>query len=366
MILLLAFLILAAVFATHLLTLRRGFRNVSYSLRFSQDEANEGDTVILTETLCSRKLLPLPWVKVELTTDSSLEFASEQSSVAEDTRFISSYFCLLPYRQIERSWRVKCTKRGIFTVSHAILVISDLFSTSELSRAFPDAIAKLTVLPYARDSGSLSEKMQEITGDLIRQRALIPDRFAVCGIREYAEGDLLRDLCLSATVRFGSPMVWQYRETASQCSAVLLNLETRETDRDAVSDKPVFENCIRLCAMLFRTAAENGLPVRFCANAEIEQQPVDTGTQNAAGSLHGLLHILAALPFRISGKFSILLNQVAQDHPVMIVTAMITDAIRQYCAANPQAVVYTLRAPRPCDMLENIVYIPSDFFQRKE
>ncbi|MBQ8921398.1 MAG: DUF58 domain-containing protein [Oscillospiraceae bacterium] len=366
MILLLALLIFGAVFVLHYLTMRRGFRNVSYSLRFSQDEATEGDTVILTETLCSRKLLPLPWVKVELTTDSALEFASEQSAVSEDTRFISSYFCLLPYRQIERSWRVKCTRRGIFTVSHAVIVISDLFSISELSRAFPDASAQMTVLPAARDSGGLSDKMQQITGDLIRQRALIPDRFAVCGIREYAEGDLFRDLCLSATVRFGTPMVWQYRETASQCSAILLNMETRETDRDAVSDKPLLENSIRLCAALFRAAAEKGLPLRFCANAEISGQPVDTGLQNTAGSLHALLHILAALPYQVSGRFSVLLHQIAQDQPVMIVTPVLTEAIVQYAAANPLAVVYTLKMPREREMLENITYVSPDFFTRKE
>ncbi|MBR3268508.1 MAG: DUF58 domain-containing protein [Oscillospiraceae bacterium] len=362
MIFLVALLILGTVFLIHILTAKYGFRNVSYSLRFSADEAVEGDTVTLTETICNRKLLPLPWVKAELTTDASLVFASEQSSVAEETRFVFSCFCLFPYRQIERSWRVKCTKRGIFTVSHAVLVISDLFSTFEHSRPFPDSETAITVLPSAERSQTLSANLHRLTGDHILPRTLMPDRFAVCGIRSYTEGDPVRDLALSATVRFGNPMVWQYYETAENCSTILLNLETRETDRDTVSDKACYENCIRLCAALFTEASSGNLPVRFCANTNIGETPVDSGIQNSKAELHSLLQILAALTYDISCRFSVLLKQLASDQPVIIVTPFLSQDVRKYAYENPQSFIFTLKPPRQNDMLDNIRFIPAEAF----
>ena len=45
----------AVILGIQLLTRFFGFRNLTYSLAFSADEATEGDTVTLTETICSRK-----------------------------------------------------------------------------------------------------------------------------------------------------------------------------------------------------------------------------------------------------------------------------------------------------------------------
>lgn len=359
MILILFLLIVgAAVLTVNLLTQKRGFRHLEYSLRFSESEVSEGEHVTLIETVCSRKLLPLPWLKAELTTDASLLFASEQSSVSQDVRFVSSFFCLFPYRQIERRWDVCCTKRGMFTVSHAVLVIRDLFSTLELSQAFSDAHAELTVLPAVRSFRALLPEPQQGTGDMLRRRTLIPDRFAVCGIREYQPGDALRDLCFSASLRFDTPMVWQYQETAVPVLTVLLNLETRESDREQISDKAVFENEIRLCAALLGEASDMQLPVRLCANAEIGKLPVDTGLLSGSRELSRLLRVLAALPYQIAGPFRRLLLETDPGSDVVIITAQPTADIMQYAAANPKVSVYSLRPLRDTEQRENMHYIP--------
>ena len=220
---------------SHSLIRRFGYRNLTYKLAFSENEVFEGETVTLTETICSRKPIPLPWVKVELTTHSSLLFATKQSAISEDTRFVSSFFFLFPYRRIERHWKVTCTQRGMFTVSHAVIVLSDLFGAAEMSRPFPDAYAELTVLPARRHTSIPDAFPQQLMGDVIRRRMLIPDRFAVSGIRQYADGDPVRDICWSASARTDIPMVWQFQETASPTAVIALNLETRESDRDCTN-----------------------------------------------------------------------------------------------------------------------------------
>ena len=53
----------AAALLPHVLLRKFGYKNLTYTLAFSETEVSEGDTVTLTETICSRKPLPLPWVK---------------------------------------------------------------------------------------------------------------------------------------------------------------------------------------------------------------------------------------------------------------------------------------------------------------
>lgn len=338
-----------------------GFSALEYSLEFSEDEASEGDTVTLTETICSRKPLPLPWVKAELTTHSALGVASSQSSVSEDTRFISSYFCLFPYRRIERRWRVSCTQRGIFTVSHAVLVLSDLFGTTELSRPFPNAEAHITVLPAVRTTDVLQNLPHQLTGDVIRRRTLIPDRFAVSGIRPYAEGDAVRDICWTATARSPQPMVWQYRETSSPSITVLLNAETRETDRESVSDRAAYEDAIRLCAACFGQALRLHMPMRFASNAAVGELPAMTPFSAGQPALLRHLRMLAALSDSITGRFSQILQRIcAEDHAaaILIVTVRPTAELVRLAAADPRLTVLSLRPLLDSEQRPNIFHIP--------
>lgn len=358
MLILLLLCIGGTVLLSQLLTRRFGFRNLTYTLAFSADEVSEGDTVTLTETVCSRKLLPLPWVKAELTTDASLVFASEQSSISKETRFVSSYFCLYPYRKIERHWRVTCTQRGQFTVSHAVIVISDLFGTMELSQPFPAASAALTVLPAVRPITALSETPQRLTGEMLRRRTLIPDRFAVSGIRPYRDGDPVRDLSWTASARVDAPMVWQYQETAFPAVTVLLNLETRDTDRDRISDRPAFEQTVRLCAAVLGEAERLRIPTRLCANAMLGEQPADSGL--SVGTLHRKLRMLAEIPDTIGCRFSRLAARVCEtdrNAVIVVITAQPTADILRLAAAEPDLRVYSLRPPKTGAQLPNIHHI---------
>lgn len=347
MLVLLLIMIGLVIWITQQMIERFGFRNLTYSLRFSADEATEGDTVELIETIISRKPIPLPWVKAELTTHSALQFASACSSVSEETRFVSSYFCLFPYKKIERRWHVTCTKRGLFTVSHVVLVISDLFGTAEWSNPLPDVSANLIVLPAVHPLDELTDLPQKFGGDILRQRTIIPDRFAICGIREYADGDSVRDISWAASARTVDPMVWQFQETASPELTIMLNLETRATDRDLVSDRVLYEDAIRLCAGLLGTAVQMHMPVKLIANTEIEGCPVDSRSGCGRQGLLHLLRLLAALPDNISCKFTRMLRRTlaANQHSVVIVlTPYVSEELSQI-AAETGILILSLKAP---------------------
>lgn len=340
-----------------------GFKNVEYTLHFSADEVTEGDTVILTETICSRKILPIPWLKAELTTHSALEFAQHQSTISKETRFLSSYYFLRPYRQIERQWQVKCTKRGVFSVYNAILVISDLLGTQENSKKFPDAHAELTVLPKPAVADALpSPAVLCMTGDSILRTHFLPDRFAVDGIKPYEYGDNLRDVCQTASARSESLMVYRYTDTADPTMTVLLGLATKDYDFERVSDTEAYEQAIRIACKYLCDATAARIPVRFCANTTLDGIAVSSlfGT----GDAHTLLlrRLLSQLPDTITERVENTLYRVlSSDHTssVVLVTAHLTEQMLRIAADCPRLHIVCVRH-LPVNITLNNVYSAAD------
>lgn len=356
MYLLLLLLIAGILLSSHLLTRRYGFQHIEYQLQFDKNEVTEGETVTLIERICSRKALPVPWLKVEMTTHASLKFARSQSTVSESTRFISSFFALHPYRQIERRWQVECTQRGIFSVAHIILVITDLFGTLELSKALHECAATLTVLPSPMDFTLPQPLTLPLNGQPIKRR-LIPDRMAMDGLRPYQDGEPIRDICWSATARFDTPMVYQFLDTVQPSITVVLNMTTREYDRDFASDLSALEQAIKLCTALIEQGQALQIPTRFCANTAIDHTNVNTQAAKGASHIHHLLQILAALPNTITERFSNLLCRICQQEhhaAIYVVTALVDEELLRLAALYPNITVVTIRQLSPAHRLPNL------------
>jgi|GEM_PF-206779 len=367
MIFLLLLGIAAAILLPHLLLRKFGYRHLSYTLSFSADEVTEGEQVELIETICNQKLLPLPWVKAELTTDASLVFGGMEGAVTGETRFLSSFFCLYPYRKIERRRTVTCTRRGMYTVSHAVIMLTDLFGTVELSQLFGEACAALTVLPAVRRSVLPEELPQQNTGEALLRRTLLQDRYAFCGIRPYADGDPVRDISWSASARSEQMMVRQYQETATPALTVLLNCATRETDRGQTSDRSAYEDAIRVCASYLCTAAQARIPVRFCANTQIGGEPAETAFCTGKAGAQRMQRLLAALPLTVTGKFTRLVQRVCAEESarqIVAVTAYVDRELLRYAAQEPRLTVLTLRAPS--GKLRNVQRIPRAAYAQAE
>ena len=96
------------------------FKNIRYSCTLSCNECYEGDEIELIEEIVNRKWLPLPWLKAEITTSRWLSFAGAQSGVTGETRFVPSFFSVKGYSRVTRRWKVKCLKRGEFSIEQVV------------------------------------------------------------------------------------------------------------------------------------------------------------------------------------------------------------------------------------------------------
>ena len=72
---------------------------LEYRFEFSVPEAHEGDTITLVETVYNGKLLPVPWLRVDIHTSRWLEFAGTCSVIAQDNRHVTSSFVLKSYQK---------------------------------------------------------------------------------------------------------------------------------------------------------------------------------------------------------------------------------------------------------------------------
>lgn len=304
-------LLLSGVALQKLLYRKRGFSRLEYTCYFSQEEAQEGDEVFLVEELSNRKWLPLPWLKAEITSSKWLDFADAQSIVTDQTRYVSSYFVLKSYHKIQRRWKVRCKRRGVFRLDHVVLVASDLLGGLSLSQSVP-AAACLTVLPRSPEA-DWDLLFRNLTGERAVRRNLIPDPYTFAGVREFQRGDSTRNINWRATARTGLLMVTERESAASQNLAVILNMQSREFEGPRIADSASVENAIRAAASCLRSAVWRNLPVRLYTNGVAGEQK---GLISEAGSgpehLDGLLRLLAALEDSTSERFADYLARIAE------------------------------------------------------
>ena len=145
----------------------------------------EGDPIELREVIANRKLLPLPWLKSEITTSRWLEFSQLQSVVTGETRFISSFFLVRSYQKITRTWQGRCLKRGVFSVEKSVLVASDLLGGAALSSVAP-AGSQVVVFPRPLDLENDFRPASRRTGDRISVLGVGTSGLPAAGAKEGA------------------------------------------------------------------------------------------------------------------------------------------------------------------------------------
>lgn len=307
-------LLVLAVWLQGLVFRKFSFRKLRYTCRFSTSEAMEGDEIALIEEVENRGLLPLPWLKAELTSSRWLEFADSQSLVTEETRFVPSFFMMKPHHKVTRRWKVRCLKRGIYDLKKVVLVTTDLLGGCSPSQMV-DVNARLTVLPAPADLTLDFCTPKHMIGDVIVRRHLLFDPFLIAGVRAYTPGDTMNRIHWLATARQGELMVHNNEYSAGQSLSVILNIQSRPYEKDGVIDKDKIEDAIRLAAGYFDSTLRTGIPVRFLCNAGPlhSREAVVTEEYHGREHVNELMRRLAALPLSSTENFPTFLGTTCRD-----------------------------------------------------
>ncbi len=358
------------------------FSNLEYNCAFSEREVMEGGNVMLVETIYNGKLLPLPWIRAELQSSRWLEFTGSKTVAAQQNRYVTSNYLLRSYQKTTRSWRLKCTKRGIYKSSSAVLISGDLLGMRTRSKMV-DVDASVTVYPVTVSLDELFFPANYLHGDTIVRRWIIDDPFIVSGAREYSPRDAMNRIHWAASAKTGRLMTRNNDYTSNPSMTVILNIQSLHHENDHVVFKDVMELGIRVAATLFDHALANGIPVRFSSNARICDPTGDDGdspeqaalTDAASGREHvaSLMKLLAAIEMRQKDRIERHLNKIAgkvAGSDVFFVTAYIneelTDLMRGLKEQGNNVAVIVLN---PLESDDSGWKIPDDlriFFHRRE
>jgi uncharacterized protein (DUF58 family) len=308
------------------------FKKLEYKCGFSVNEAHEGDEIYLIETIYNKKLLPVPWLKVEINSSKWLEFAETRSVIAQENRFVTSSFFLKSYQKVTRRWKLKCLKRGVFCIDTVTLITGDLLGNA--SDSIPvDINAVIQVYPQTINLEETFMPVSYLQGDTIVKRWINEDPFIISGTREYTTRDPMNKIHWSSTARMGRLMVRQNDFTSQYGLSVILNIQSIENEYFDAVYKDFIELGIKAAATIFDKALRNGTPARLATNGST----FDGGrqmvyTQEASGRSHisSLLSILARLELSRIKDFEDFLIDISEDitnSEVVLITSYLTENI---------------------------------------
>ena len=120
-----------AILVQALLVALFGMSGVGYDRRFSRRSAYEGEQVNLVEIIRNRKILPVPWIRVESRISPNLRFGhggqSEEREISAD-QYHKSVFFMGPFSQITRRHDVACLRRGHYEAGSVAMTAGDLMA----------------------------------------------------------------------------------------------------------------------------------------------------------------------------------------------------------------------------------------------
>lgn len=305
---------------------------LDYTCNFSAEEAYEGDSLFLVETVQNRKVLPVPWLKVDINSSRWLEFANTKSVIAQEFRYVTSSFFLKGHQKVTRKWKLNCLKRGIYSIKSATLVSGDLIGRSTVSKPVSvDAV--ITVYPSIIQLQDYFIPVRQQQGDTLVKRWILDDPFVVSGAREYTPRDPMNRVHWSATARQGALMVRKNDYTAQTGVTVLLNVQSVETEYFDAVRKDLIELGIKAAATLLDMSLKSGTPVRLATNGSTaEEEGRMIFTSEASGREHTaqLLNILARLELRGVRDFEDFMESTVPkliNTDIVLITAYITEKI---------------------------------------
>ncbi len=320
----LAFLILAILIQYKILR-RRVFLNLKYICQFNCSEATEGDVIELVETVENRKRLSIPWLCVRIHTSKWLDYAQSVSSVVENNRIVDSSFFLKGFQKKKKLWKLKCLKRGLFTIENATLISGDLLSLKRISKSV-SINEKLLVYPGILPLEALFVPVNSLPGDHLVRRWIIDDPFIINGVREYSPTDPMNKIHWGATAREGRLMIKKSDFTSCQNLTVILNVQSFEDEFYKVSNKDDIELGVKVAATLLIRAQNSGIPSRLLVNCKIPGTDNVLISDNGTGAVHTrkLLEQLALIELNPQvdfGDFLKTLSLEINNSEVIIISA---------------------------------------------
>ena len=262
MVILLGLVLAAAAMA--MLWTRLSIRKVNYQRFLSGTRVFPGEHVELRLRLENRKLLPLPWVRID--DEIPVDFAPDTALLPSEYAgygILSRDAALLWYTAINWRHTLYCGKRGYYKLGPLKVTSGDIFgfySRSVTAKMLDHIIVYPKIFPMQR----LGIPSLYPLGETRAERRLFEDPTRTTGIREYRPHDSLRHIHWKATARHQNLQVKVFEPTTTLKVVVFLAIDS--FPKNGKSTEEDFELGVSTAASIAYYINEQGNPVGLYSN----------------------------------------------------------------------------------------------------
>ncbi|ADU30261.1 DUF58 domain-containing protein [Evansella cellulosilytica] len=318
-----------------------GLKRIQYQRYFSEVAVFEGEQVEMIEVISNKKLLPLPWLRLESKFSANLQFEKQNNINIIDERFHRSVFSLRPFQKITRRHKIKCAKRGYFHIKTVGMTCGDPFGYGSNTETVHVA-AEILIFPKIVPIKEMPLPSKSWQGDLIVRRWIMDDPFIIAGVRDYTFGDPMKSVNWNATARTGHLQVTKNDYTADHHLMIYLNFDLTEDIFMPIKDEILIEKGISYAASIAEHAISQGIPTGFGCNSytkdrdgkfKIIKDSVRREPSNGNSHLHYLLETMAKLQMDRSKNFNQFLKEDIENKrtgmDILVITAILTETMER-------------------------------------
>ena len=329
----------AALIGEMLIFQSAGRKGVAADRVFSKARLFEGETLQMVETIENRRLLPVPWMRIETRMPSELAFGKHENLEIGGKRYHRSLFFLAPWQRVRRTHQVRAMHRGFYRLSSYALTVGDMLGMYARTVEC-EMNSQLIVYPRLLSREEVAMPATRWQGEIAVKRWIYPDLFLYSGIRDYAPGDVPRDIHWRAYARTGQLKVKQHDFTASSKLLVLLNVAPTERlwGKIGEDDCARMEQAVRLAASLLFYALQDGREAGFGSNGyaqPYEGQTVFLPCASGERQIELMLEVMARLVIERVLNMPAFLDSLPalENTDVLVLTAYQGENIEAACAS---------------------------------
>lgn len=271
-----------------------GLSHIHYTRSFSDRIVFEGDKIDMVDEISNKKLLPLPWLRLESRLDKNLVFDHHEDNLAGNLEMHRALFSFMPYQKITRTQHFTCTKRGFYEFSDVHLTSGDAFGFSDDKKSIK-APGNITVYPRLLNIEDLPLPSQSWLGEVIVRRWIMEDPFLAAGVREYSAGDSLSAVNWQATARTNQLQVTKHDFSADHDVMIYINFNQTGDIWRPIVDPDLIEKSISYAATIASHTISKGVSVGLGCNTYIGQKTRDTIRINPQSSKQQLSYLLETM-----------------------------------------------------------------------
>lgn len=316
---------------------RWGLKNIEYRRSFSESAVVEGEKVEMIDEISNKKLLPVPWLRLESKISKHLQFqVDEQSDHAIDHGgFHRTLFSLMSYQRIRRRHQLTCTKRGHYRFGRVDLSTGDVFGFSE-AVDHVEAEAEIIVYPKLVPLEEIPLPSHSWLGDVVVRRWIIEDPFLTSGVREYAPGDPLNAIHWKATARTNELQVSKRDFTSDHHLMIYLNFNQTGDIWMPIVDRDLIEESISYVASIAQYTIAKGIETGLGCNSYTSDQPKESiriQPENSKQQLTYIFETLAKVEVASHESIDVFLNEDIEKKvrgtDILLVTSLMTDSMQE-------------------------------------